>query len=72
MRQLGIGFLLFGLVGCGGGSVAKEEPTLYRGDQTGDLTIEHNGVTQNLQTGRTGFKRGAWIIDSQTGKQTFT
>lgn len=70
MQFIIIGIVLLLMSGC----VAQRSGEHKRlvGDHTGTQYEEVSpGVVQNLKTGRTGFRQGAWIIDGQTGKQTF-
>lgn len=69
---LGMAWVVMAVVGCSGPSSTAQSKTLL-GDHTNQQSIEYpNGVVQNLQTGRTGVRRGAWVQDLQTGKMAFT
>ena len=73
VQALGLAWGVLWLVGCAGGASEPNRDRLLRGDRTGNLSVEHeNGVVQDLQTGRIGYRRGAWIQDAQTGKLIFT
>lgn len=68
---LGMAWVVMAMVGCSSGHPPQSKTLL--GDHTNHQSIEYsNGVVQNLQTGRTGVRRGAWVQDLQTGKMAFT